>query len=226
MEWSKDEVNTLLEMRKQGRSYKEISKRLGRTAEACKSKIHNMSPKRKQYKKEYDKKYYRKNKDQIAEQHKKHYEDNKDKYLEYFKQYREDNKEYFRQYFRNYFAQNPSVRQRYENEFSHRFIKFEDIKGKCELTGYNEKQYDLELHHIIPVKDNKEFWDSCSIEVMLDNTIVLCKPLHKDLHNYCGYKNYSEKKFYDWLDQLTEERIEEILSDWDLRNNQATLDKF
>lgn len=223
--WNDDEISKLVSLREEGCNYKEISKILGRSMSACRSKIHSMTPKRK----EYNKKYNKYNKEKRKEYDKKRYQENKEKYRRIYQDNKEKIQEYSRKYSRKYRAEHPECgmrKERYKGEFTHINEKFQNDGAFCQITNCDEKVYDLEMHHIIPVKDNKEFWESCSIEEVLDNTILLCKPLHKNLHSYCGYKNYSEDKFYKWLDQLSSEKIDKILSDWDLCDGQVNLDTF
>ena len=146
---------------------------------------------------EYKKQYYQDNKDQITEQHKQYYQDNKDQILEHQKQYRENNKdqiveyrennrEYYRQYSRNYHAQNPerSVRkERYDGEFADIQLCHEFYKGISPITGTKD---DLQVHHLISIRDNHEFWQSAADEEKINNLILIPKDLHMSYHSWLG----------------------------------------
>ena len=203
--WTQEEEALLIKLRGLGYSYKEISIELDRSVASCFNKYKRLTnpkyiEKEKQYYKdnrdkklEYNKQYYKdnreyfrqyceENKDQIAEQKKKYYKENKDQIAEYNKQYYEDNKGYFR----NYYAKNPhktTRKERYTGEFADIKLCHDFYNGISPITGTKD---DLQVHHLINIKDNQEFWESATDEKKINYLILIPKDIHMAYHSWLG----------------------------------------
>lgn len=211
--WTQEEENLLIKLKKLGYTYKQISIEIGRSATSCFNKYKRLTDpkyieKDKQYYEdnryeilERQKQYYEDNRYEILEQQKQYREDNRDRYLEYQKQYREDNRdellkyqkqyrednrEYFKQYRRHYFAQNPDKhtrKERYDGEFADIQLCHKFYNGISPITGTKN---DLQVHHLINIRDNQEFWESATDEEKINYLILIPKDLHIAYHSWLG----------------------------------------
>ena len=77
---------------------------------------HKDSEKRKEYQKEYNKKYYQENKEKRKESYKKYYQENKEHIIEYKKKWEEENKERVKGYKKKWEEENPEYRKKWVEE--------------------------------------------------------------------------------------------------------------
>lgn len=215
--WTQEEEDLLIKLKESEYTYKEISKILGRSAKSCINKYKRLTDpkyveKEKEYRKEYYKRYYENNKDQILEYQKKYkkqyYQNNRDKKLEYQKKYNEDNKdkiaEYQKKYQRNYHAQNPHKtirKERYDGEFADIKLCHDFYNHVCPITGMKD---DLQVHHLINIKDNQKFWQSAIDEEKIENLILIHKDLHMAYHSWLGGTKVesSPESFWEFIDNI------------------------
>ena len=164
---------------------------------------------------EYNKQYYEDNKDKRLEYAKQYYEDNKDRIAEYNKQYYKDNREYYKQYYqdnkdriveyrRNYDAQNPnkSIRkERYDGEFADIQLCHKFYNGISPITGTKD---DLQVHHLISVRDNREFWELSTPEIRIKNLILIPRDLHIAYHTWMGGNKVpsTPESFWEFIDTV------------------------
>ena len=112
-------------------------------------------------KKEYQKEFYKDNKEYYKKYHKEYYEENKDKIKEYSKQYYKDNKEYHKEYYKNnedkirehskeYYKDNKEYHKEYYKKYRE---NNKEYYKKYQKEYYEEnKEYYKEYY-----KENKEY---------------------------------------------------------------------
>lgn len=102
----------------------------------------------KECKREYNKNYWKKNKETLSEKKKQHYEENREIYAERNKQYREENKETLLEYNRNYYKENREQILEQKKEYYERTreekLAYREVyyqENKEELIQYARKYY-------------------------------------------------------------------------------------
>jgi len=124
---------------------------------------------------EYEKNYYKRNKNRLSVLAKKRYAKNKIEILEKTRIYRNTNKE--------------KIKQREKNRYINNCKMLDNLKiNGCSICGYNKCNSSLDFHHVNP--EDKHFPTSSltirrkteDIVNELNKCILLCKNCHYEIH--------------------------------------------
>ena len=163
-------------------------------------------------KKEYLKKYYKKNEKKINEKRREYRKNNEEKVRTQDREYYQKNKERILKWQREYYSKNSEKRKKYLTENVDHYKKWrkehyqknkEELKkmrikikkqlveykgGECNKCGYNKSIASLDFHHL---NGKKEFHVSHAItkniefdklKIETDKCMLLCANCHRELH--------------------------------------------
>ena len=123
--------------------------------------------------KEYNRQWYLKNKERLAEKSKKNYEKNKDKRLKYAQEYRENNKEKITEYRKEYKQKNKEKIAKYSREYQKEYnqtpagIKSYRIRNWKKYGIMNDNYDELYVRYL-----NTEFCELCNIKLTEDKVMT------------------------------------------------------
>jgi hypothetical protein len=123
---------------------KEEENRIKLKANLNMNKCHQTEEEKKEYKKQYDKKYCEANKEYIKEQIKQYRELNKEKIKEQNKEYYEANKEYIKEQIKEYSEANKEQKKEYDKQYQQQ--KFTCECGRTITLGGKSKHLRTNVH--------------------------------------------------------------------------------